>query len=238
MREGQRRLDVLLHEEDRHATPIDLAQDVEDGLDEARREAERRLVEDQERRARHERAPDRHHLLLAAREGAGDLPPAFSQNGEDRVDVLEPRRPSGPRARREGAELEVLLDGHRAEEPPPLGHHGDATLHDRVSRHAVERRALPADRAGARAEEPGDAPDERGLPRPIGAEERDDLPRAGGQRDTGEGEEGPVGGLHRPNLKHAARSPPHRPDRPRSPWGRRRWRRAGPRRSSRRRSAR
>src|SRR2546425_3686848 len=80
--------------------------------------------------------------------------------------------------------------------------------------------------------------DERGLPRPIGAEERDDLPGAGGQRDTGEREEGPVGGLHRPNLKHAARSLPHRPDRPRSPWGRRRWRRAGPRRSSRRRSAR
>ena len=66
MREGQRRLDVLLHEEDRHAAPIDLAQDVEDGLDEARREAERRLVEDQERRTRHERAPDRHHLLLTA----------------------------------------------------------------------------------------------------------------------------------------------------------------------------
>src|SRR2546430_9519824 len=59
VREGQRRLDVLLHEEDRHATPIDLAQDAEDGLDEARREAERRLVEDQERRTRHERAPDR-----------------------------------------------------------------------------------------------------------------------------------------------------------------------------------
>src|SRR2546430_10564482 len=47
VREGQRRLDILLHEEDRHAAPIDLAQDVEDGLDEARREAERRLVEDQ-----------------------------------------------------------------------------------------------------------------------------------------------------------------------------------------------
>src|SRR2546427_13242139 len=46
VREGQRRLDILLHEEDRHAAPIDLAQDVEDGLDEARREAERRLVGD------------------------------------------------------------------------------------------------------------------------------------------------------------------------------------------------
>ena len=52
---------------------VDLAQDLEDALHHLRREAERGLVEQEQRGPAHERAGDREHLLLAAGEGARHL---------------------------------------------------------------------------------------------------------------------------------------------------------------------
>ena len=47
-------------------SPIELADRIEDLSHDHRREAERGLVEQQQARARHQRAGDREHLLLAA----------------------------------------------------------------------------------------------------------------------------------------------------------------------------
>src|SRR3989338_8408402 len=68
--EPERAQDVLLDQEDRHAVAVDRGEVLEDGGEDDRREAEGGLVEHQEARARHQRAPDGRHLLLAAREGA------------------------------------------------------------------------------------------------------------------------------------------------------------------------
>src|SRR3984893_10844877 len=71
MRRLQRDLGVLLDNQDRHAlllgVPLD---DGENLLHQDRRQTQRRLVEQQQRGAVHQRAPDRQHLLL----GAGELP--------------------------------------------------------------------------------------------------------------------------------------------------------------------
>src|SRR5258708_4641619 len=72
---------VLLDQEDGDALRVDLAHDLEDRLDEDRREAERRLVEHQELRLRHERAADREHLLLAAGERAREPRDALLEAG-------------------------------------------------------------------------------------------------------------------------------------------------------------
>ena len=64
--EGHQR--VLLDEEDGRSLVVDLTDDLEDLLDEDRREAHRGLVEHQELRLRHQRAADRAHLLLTAGE--------------------------------------------------------------------------------------------------------------------------------------------------------------------------
>ena len=73
MRDVERHERVLLHEQDRRALGVDVGDDLEDLLDEDRREAERRLVEEEQLRAGHERATDGEHLLLAARQGAALL---------------------------------------------------------------------------------------------------------------------------------------------------------------------
>src|SRR5881396_325020 len=125
MGEHQRGLDVLLHEEDGHATPVDLAQHTQDRLHDARGQAERRLVEDEQARGRHQRATDGDHLLLAARERTHELAAALAQDREDRVDLLQSLHAAGVGMRRERAEVEMLLDRHRGEEPPAFGDHGD-----------------------------------------------------------------------------------------------------------------
>src|SRR5689334_5893959 len=74
VRERQRLRDILLDEDDGEAvTLVQLAHDAEDILDDDRRQAEGRLVEHHEAGRAHEAAADRQHLLLAARERAGEL---------------------------------------------------------------------------------------------------------------------------------------------------------------------
>ena len=53
--------------------------DVEGALDDVGREPERGLVEHDELRPRHQRAADREHLLLAARQRAGGLVPPLGE---------------------------------------------------------------------------------------------------------------------------------------------------------------
>ena len=58
---------VLLYEQDSHALRVDLLDRLEHQLHEDRGEPHRRLVEEQQLWARHQRAADREHLLLATR---------------------------------------------------------------------------------------------------------------------------------------------------------------------------
>jgi len=62
------------------ATCLKRANDAEDLLREQRREAEARFVHQHQRRPRQQRAADRQHLLLPARQQARLLPGALLEN--------------------------------------------------------------------------------------------------------------------------------------------------------------
>ena len=68
---------------------VDVADDVEDLLDQDRRQAHRRLVQQQHARLGHQRAADGEHLLLAAGERAGHLARALLEPREQVEDALE-----------------------------------------------------------------------------------------------------------------------------------------------------
>src|SRR5262245_62241458 len=90
MGELERVIGVLLDEEDGNALLlVEIANDREDLLDDEGRETERRLVEEQEARAAHQRAGDGQHLLLAARQGAAALIEPFLESREDGADALQ-----------------------------------------------------------------------------------------------------------------------------------------------------
>jgi len=80
---------ILLDEENGQLlASVQFADRREDLAHDERGETERGLVEEQEARARHQRAGDRQHLLLAARERAAALVDAFLQAREKAKDAL------------------------------------------------------------------------------------------------------------------------------------------------------
>src|SRR5262245_7602373 len=88
-RDPERHPGILLDHQHGRAVALDRRDDREHRFHHCRREAERRLVEQHEAGARHQRAPDRQHLLLTAGECAGNLSATLEEDGELRVDAIE-----------------------------------------------------------------------------------------------------------------------------------------------------
>src|SRR5260221_12150633 len=127
--EGQ--VGVLLdHQDGGPVLPVDGADDVEDLPDDDRRQAQRRLVEEEQLRVEHQRARDRKHLLLATGEGGGDLLAALPDPGEVAHRLLVVGPDLRPIAADVGAHLEVLPDRHLRHRAPTGGHVCDAEPRD------------------------------------------------------------------------------------------------------------
>ena len=172
----ERHQGVLLDEQDRGALLVDLDDDLEDPLDEDRREAHRRLVEEQERRVGHQGPADRAHLLLAAGHRPRLLRLALGQAGEEREHAVEVLLQAGLGLALEGAHLEVLEHRHPREELAALRGLRDAAGDDVVRRVVGDVLAAEADPAAAWMVEPVDRPQRRRLARTVRAEQRHDLP--------------------------------------------------------------
>ena len=125
---------------------------LEHDVDDRRREAEGRLVEQQQVRRRDERAGDRELLLLPAGERARGPAPELLHDREQLVDGGDVRLGAlaAPAARE--AELEVLLDAELGEDAASLGNERDAALGDalRARGHGATARTAgsPLPRAG------------------------------------------------------------------------------------------
>ena len=122
IRDRERHRRVLLDEHDGDALAVDLADHLAELLDDARRQAQRGLVEQQHARAGHQRAADREHLLLAAGEQAGGLAGALGENREQLVDPAAGALARRLVACRQASGAEVLRDRQAGEDPPALGH--------------------------------------------------------------------------------------------------------------------
>ena len=128
------------------AAVADRGERVEDDVDDARREPERRLVEEQHVGLRDQRAGDRELLLLAAGERARVRRAELARRREERVGALERGGGAGLRAPAGEAEPEVLLDGELAEDAPSFRDERDPASRDVFGRAADERGAAEADR--------------------------------------------------------------------------------------------
>src|SRR5258705_10422387 len=95
-RDGQRHARILLYQQDRDLPlAIDRLHDGPDLADDQGGQAERRLVQHEHGRARHQRAADREHLLLAPAERARELASPLAEPGESLEDLGE-RALDGP----------------------------------------------------------------------------------------------------------------------------------------------
>src|SRR5499426_1254287 len=177
----QRDLRVLLDEQERRLLlVVDLADDVEDLAHQQRRQPQRRLIQQQKLRLCHERATEDQHLLLAAAQISRDLVAAGHQDGEVVVDHPQISLHALRILARVGTDPQILLDGERLQHLASFHdlHHAPAT--DVLRIHTVDPPVGELDAAVGHAaalglEQAGDCLQRRGLPRPVGAQQGDDL---------------------------------------------------------------
>ena len=166
---------VLFHQQHGEAQVLHFQDFGKDFLDQQRRQAHGRLVQQQQTGAAHQGAGEGQHLLLAAGERAAQLLQALAQAREaaqhdihlqDAVWVVV------------AADEQVLAHGHVGEDHFALGHkHGrvaDAPPGGLASREPAtdEHRARP------RLQQPDNGFEQGGLARAVRAEQADDLPGA------------------------------------------------------------
>src|SRR4029079_16678365 len=107
----------------------------------------------------------------------------LAEAGEEVVDVVEIGDWDLVLAR-EGPHLKVLVHGHAGEDAAAFGALRDAELDDLVRTQPVDALAAQDDLALARAKQPGDGPQRRGLAGAVGADEGDDLALVDVDRDA------------------------------------------------------
>src|SRR5262249_8426271 len=170
VRRAGRALDVLLDQHDRGALRPDPCERGVDLLDDHRRQTERDLVAEQELRIRHERATDRDHVLLAARERIRALPAALAENREQLVHGVE-RPGAGPSVER--THHEILFDGQRWKQQTALGDERETELRNALRRRRRDVVAGEANLASLGLDQTDETFEERRLSGAIRADERD-----------------------------------------------------------------
>ena len=195
-------LGALLDQQHRDAALADLGERREDDVDDLRREAERRLVEQQDIGPGDERARDRELLLLAAGERTRPAPRELLDDRELRVDRLDVLAGARARAPPREAEPQVLLDRQLGEDAPPLGHERDARARDVLGRPAAQRVAGQPDLAAPSAHQSHDRVQRRRLARAVRTDQADDLAPADLEREAAHGGDAAVAHVEAGDLEH------------------------------------
>src|SRR5450755_2029957 len=189
--EAQRDIGVLFRKQKAHLLVlVQVANDLEDLLDDLRREPHRRLVEQDHRRLGHQRSSERGHLLFSAGGIAGETRSPLLEPREIAVDFFQ--RLARFRARdpaRERPRQQVLLDRQVREAVPTLHDLADAHPHQLVRRQLVDAPPLKLDRAlrdvtALRGKQIRDGLQRRGLAGAVGSQQGDDFPLWNLERDA------------------------------------------------------
>src|SRR6266705_4575133 len=158
LRDSECHFRVLLDQHDRKRVLVDQAlQGLEQDLDDDGREPFERLVHEQQGRIAHQRAPDREHLLFAARDLVAPVPAPLGELRKEIVDACQ--RPAAG-ARGDG---EVLLDREGREDVARLRHEAHAQPAAFVDGQPRDRLALVFDASRVKSRVAHDGREERGL---------------------------------------------------------------------------
>ena len=139
--ERQDQIEVVLDDQDRHLAAQRI-EGPEDLLGHGGGEPLERLVEQEEPDVAGERAGDRHHLPLAAREHVRLAREALAHAREVREDPLAVPVHAGAALPAQAAHREVLVHGEVREQTPALRDQADAQARDLFGRPALDLLAL------------------------------------------------------------------------------------------------
>ncbi len=164
---------VLFHHHDGGAGGVDRGDTVEHVVLHRGGQPRRRLIEEQDRRLRHQRTRHGEPLAFTARQRTGTLAPSF---GDDRKVLGELVHPPFELTRREEcAHPQVVLDGEGAEHVQALGHVADAQLDELVSGRVRDVVVAQMDRSCPHTHEPEESLEQRRLAGAVRADDADQL---------------------------------------------------------------
>ncbi len=175
--------DVLVNDEHRLPARFQHRQAVPDLLANQRREAFGGFIQNQEFRIGHQRAADRQHLLLAARQCHAHIVAALGETWKQRMDLFD-----GP-----GIGIacpiargchQIFVDRQIRKNLPPFRHQADTELCDFIRWLATHLLPTETDSAGAGARHAHDGADGRGLAHAVAAHQGDHLADADGKRQA------------------------------------------------------
>src|SRR5438876_514678 len=164
-------LGVLLHEDDGEPLGLEATDRRHHLGHDLRRQSFRGLVHQQHPGVRHQRAGNREHLLLAARERSGDLVPALAQAWEERRHGVERPQHRQITARPASGHREILAHGEAPKDTAALGHERDAVGGDRLRGAPGDGPAVDRHHAVSRRQQAHDDVQRRRLARTVAAEQ-------------------------------------------------------------------
>src|SRR5262249_49759836 len=153
--------------------PVQLLEDLEDLVHDQRRQAQRRLVEEQEPGPREERPRDRELLLLASGERRALPVEVSSERRETLAHLFHVCLRLLAILAGGSPDPQVLAYREPAEDAAVLGHECDTPLEDRVRGDAGDRLAEKRDRPGRGLEHAGDRPERGRLAGAVVTDEAD-----------------------------------------------------------------
>src|SRR5262245_57739086 len=213
--DGCGKMEVLLDQHHGEARLLEAADGAGDLLDDHRRQALGRLVEQQEAGAGPQDAADRQHLLLAAGELGALARQPLREIGEHGEHIVAGEAARADRRRQH----QVLLDAQAGKDAAFFGAIGDAEPGDVAGLQLDGLAAGKADRAGPLREQPHDRPEDGRLAGAVAAEEGDERAARDREVDAMKDVRLAVPAMKIAYLEGAVRHARSR-YRPRSPWDR------------------
>ncbi len=172
--DGEDRLHHVLNDDDRHAAGLEIADELQRGLDLAGAQPSHDLIEEQQPRLQGQRLRELQPPGVGDRQLARRPIPELEDAdlGEDLVGLLERRRhPPGSIGSVEDPDRDVLADRHAAEGLDDLEGPSDPGLGDDPRLDAGEVTTVDQDGPRRGLEVPGDEVDEGALAGPVGADD-------------------------------------------------------------------
>ncbi len=170
----QRQLHILLDQQDGDARLGEIEDNMEDLLDDLRREAERGFVQHQKLRLGHQRAADGQHLLLTARHAARHAVAALLQDRE-KLENFGTQRFEAFAGTADMSRDEVFLNGQALEDLSAFRAMGETHADYVFGAGAGDVPAVEADGAGGRPRDTRYRIQERGLAGAVRPEDNDDF---------------------------------------------------------------
>ena len=195
---------LLDEQEGKPILAVERGDAVEDQVGDGGRQPHRRLVQQHQARRRGDAAADRQHLLLAARQRAGELVGGVRREPGTERKYARHCAATVAAVARIGAHFEIFQNRQSWQRPGGPRHMRDAEMSAPPRRDAEKIPPLISDPSGGRLDSPGNGFEQGRLAGAVRADDRDELPFADSEGHPRKRRQPAIGDRQVVDCQHAA----------------------------------